>query len=310
MPLGRKVADIYAELNLDKDTIRSAMAAAGHEMGADADRLGRQLGDRMSKGMAGQVEQLSARLAKARLAEQKATDAVALAQARLTEANEKGNVSGSRLLALQQRLSQAEAALALAHDNTTRAATKHADAERRLAADVENLGKAIGPSADRAGRDTGDKLSQGIHLAIIRNSPLIAAGIGAALAAGAPVAIAGATALFAGIGIAAAAMNDEVQKRWGQTWTQIVTGTKEDASVLQRTVADMAGQVGQAFQQIRPLMQDAFVALAPILHDFTGSLLQAVENALPGLVHAVEAAGPVMGGLGSLVEKIGTGLGQ
>jgi hypothetical protein len=174
----------------------------------------------------------------------------------------------------------------------------------------QSVDRALTPEIDKSSKKNGDKLAQGMHLAIVRNSPLIAAGIGAALAAGAPAAIAGAGVLFAGIGIAAASMNDQVQKVWGDTWSGIVTGTKQDATILQTTVANMALQVTAAFTQMRPLIRDAFSALAPIIDSFTGSLLQAAQNALPGLVHAVQAAGPVFDGLGSLVENIGTGLGQ
>jgi ABC-type transporter Mla subunit MlaD len=308
VPKGVKVADVYAELNLDKDLLRQAMGGVGRELGSDADRLGRDLGDRMSRGLVGQVEQLSARLAKAKLQEQKATDAVALAQARLNEANEKGNVEGSRLLALQQRLSQAEAALAIAHDNTAKATTRHADAERRLAADVENLGKAIGPSADKAGRDTGDKLSQGIHLALVRNSPLIAAGIGAALAAGAPAVVAGAGLLFAGIGAVAAAQSEDVKAHWSSLWENVKSGTQDAAASLVPVFSRMADQLGASFNRLQPQLEQAFQAAGPLIDTLTGSLTRAAETAMPALVRSVQAAGPVFDGLGHAVEVIAQGL--
>lgn len=308
MPLGRKIADVYAELHLDKDQLGRAMAAASGEMGADADRLGRNLGDRMSKGIADRVEALSARLAKARLAEQKATDAVKLAEARLNEARDKGNVVGSRMLALEQKLSQAQGTLALAHDNTTKAVTKHADAEKRLAADLENMGKQLGPAADRVGRDSGDKLAMGMRLAVIRNSPLIVAGIGAALAAGAPVAIAGATTLFAGIGVVAAAQSQKVQTVFAGLWDEVKTGTQDAASSLVPVLERVGGAFQQEFSRIQPMLRQVFEASGPYIEGFTRSINNVIDTVMPSFVRTIQGASPVMAGLDSFLESIGTGL--
>jgi hypothetical protein len=174
----------------------------------------------------------------------------------------------------------------------------------------QSVDKGLAPEIDKSSRKNGDKLAQGMNLAIVRNSPLIAAAVGGALAAGAPVAIAGATTLFAGIGIVAAAQSERVQKAWSATWDGIKAGTQSDASVLQGTLIKMAGQVSAGFAQMRPALQKIFADTAPLLESFTGSLMQAAQNAMPGLVNAVHNAGPVFAGLGSLVENIGTGLSQ
>lgn len=319
MASGFKVADAYIEVHLDDSTAKREVSQLPQRIGGDTEkagttvgrRLGQAIGDGTADGfqrsgstkVAAAVENLSARLEKARRAEKGATDAIKLSELRLTEARENGNVTGSRLLALEQSVERARA-------RGTDAASSRVAVERALGSAMADAARAVGPDAQRGGEDAGTKLAQGMHLAIVRNSPLIAAGIGAALAVGAPAAIAGAGVLFAGIGIAAAAQNEVVKAAWGRTWSEILTGTQKDASVLQATVANMALKVSAAFEQMRPLMREAFSALAPIIDSFTNSLLKAAQNALPGLVHAVQAAGPVFDGLGSLVEDIGTGLGK
>jgi hypothetical protein len=174
--------------------------------------------------------------------------------------------------------------------------------------EVKKLPGKVGPDAERGGRETGDKLSRGMQMALIRNSPLIAAAIAGALAAGAPVAIAGAKAMFAGIGIVAAAQSDKVRQAWLGTWDSIKSGAEQDAGVLVPILTGAAAQITRAFQQMRPELQDIFSAAAPQIQTFTESITRAAQNALPGLVDAVRNAGPVMDGLGNLVESVGTGL--
>jgi hypothetical protein len=172
----------------------------------------------------------------------------------------------------------------------------------------KTLGDGVNKSATKSGRDGGDKLSQGMQLALVRNSPLIAAAVGGALAAGAPAAIAGAGLLFGGIGIVAAAQSENVKKAWSSTWDSIKTGTEADASVLQGTLISMAQKVTAGFSTLRPALRLMFADAAPLLDDFTDSLVNTAQNAMPGLVNAVHNAGPVFAGLGSLVESTGTGL--
>lgn len=172
----------------------------------------------------------------------------------------------------------------------------------------KGLGKGAGPEATRSGRDTGNKLSQGIHLSLVRNSPLIAAAIGAALAVGAPVALAGATLLFGGIGAVAAAQSDKVRSAWVGLWDTIKSGAVEDAAVLVPTFVRMADKIGAGFTRMRPKIRDAFEGIAPLVDGLTDSLLKSAENALPGFVRVIERAGPVMDGFGSFVEDVGSGL--
>jgi hypothetical protein len=233
-----------------------------------------------------------------------------LAQLRLNEARERGKSSASTMLALTQRLERAQRDLGSAQSDAVKVTRDNDLVQRTLA---ESMARAIRSSAvqaeaNRSGEDAGGTLAKGINQGLVRNSPLIVAGIGGALAAGAPVAIAGATALFGGIGVVAAAQSSAVKSAWSKTWDSITTGAQADASILQSTLVDMAGQIERGFSSLRPALRLMFADAAPLLDQFTGSLVNAAQNAMPGLVDAVHAAAPVFDGLGSLVEDIGTGL--
>jgi hypothetical protein len=185
------------------------------------------------------------------------------------------------------------------------AAIKQGLADRRARVQVEiDEKKALEDS-----RRTGGLITRAVEQEIHQNAGLISAAIGGALIAGAPAAIAAASTLFFGIGAVAVAQNEVIRSSWVGLWNEIKSGAVSDARVLVPTFQRMAGAIGQSFQRMRPLLQDAFTAVGPQIQMFTASLLQTAENALPALVRAVEAGGPVIKGLGDLMESLGTGIG-
>ncbi|NUR24996.1 MAG: hypothetical protein HOV83_03960, partial [Catenulispora sp.] len=314
MPTGFKIADAYVAVHLNRDDLRDDLARLPAQLNNDVDRAGTTVGKRMGQSVGKGLDSEATKAGKSAgdkvsrgieqsinrgrygetLRRQLDSAIKSLPQVNLLNLDVRSTAEMDRLRRELESLSSkrigvdfsaadAEAKVALLEKELTALGrnTPHIQLKADTAAAAAELA-AFRKTIGKIGEDSGADFSRGMATGTRRGSALVTAAITGVLAAGAPAAIAGATVLFAGIGIAAAAMNDEVQKRWGQTWTQIVTGTKEDASVLQRTVADMAGQVGQAFQRMRPLRQDAFVALDPILHNFTDSLLGMVQNALPG----------------------------
>lgn len=180
---------------------------------------------------------------------------------------------------------------------------------RGMAGDVEKtVDRDLPPVLRRSGDRSGGILSEGIAAGLIRNSPLIAAAAGGALAAGAPLAIAGATALFAGIGAVAASQSAEVRLAWSNVWADIQRAAIDDSASLVPVFTQMTARIGDSFQQMRPLLRDAFEAVGPQIDTFTNSLLRAAENALPGLVSAVQSGMPVIQGLGHFLESVGSGV--
>lgn len=182
------------------------------------------------------------------------------------------------------------------------------DADRSGTEIGKRVGKTLKPEMDRQGRDAGGKLAQGIHLSVVRNSPLIAAAIGGALAAGAPLAIAGATTLFGGVAAVAAAQSIEVRSAWNALGRDIRDGAVEDAQILVPTFVRMADDIGEAFEDLRPKIRDAFEDLAPQIDDFSGSVIHAGTAVTESLIRAVEDGRPVMQGFGDFVEDTGDGL--
>jgi hypothetical protein len=164
--------------------------------------------------------------------------------------------------------------------------------------------------AIKAGRHQGGLIARSVRHEIHQNAGLIAGVVAGALLLGAPLLSSAATTLFAGVGFVAAAQSQRVRSAWVGTWHDIRDAAVADAAVLVPTLERMAAAIGQSFQRMRPLVQDAFEALSAQTDVFTASVIRAGENALPGLVRAVQAGGPVVAGFGDLLEKIGSGLGD
>jgi hypothetical protein len=171
-----------------------------------------------------------------------------------------------------------------------------------------SLKRDLDPVMDIAGQRSGGILAKGINAAMIKNSPVIAAAVAGALAAGAPVAIAGAAMLFGGIGAVAGAQAVEVRTAWKSLGDEIARGAVQDAGVLIPELTGMARDLGDAFQGLRPQLREAFEATAPLVQTFTDALAGAAINAMPGLVDAVKSAAPVMDGFQSFLESVGTGV--
>lgn len=188
---------------------------------------------------------------------------------------------------------------------------QYKSAMMEAAASTKTLGDVADKESDRMrkiGETHGGLLAQGVKTGIMRNSPAIVAGIGAALAVGGPAMLAGAGVLFAGLGAAAAAQTEQVRQSWMELGSDIKAGAAEDAASLVPIFAGAADKIGASYERLRPEIRDAFEASGPVIDDFVDSLTNAAENAMPGLLHAVEQGGPVFDGLGSLVEDVGTGI--
>jgi hypothetical protein len=205
-----------------------------------------------------------------------------------------------------------ELSIALELDNT-RLRTGMAAAKRELEGlppvaqrEMVNVTRVM----DGEGRKAGGKLAQGINAGLVRNSPLIVAGITGALAAGAPAVLAGASLMFGGIGIAAATQNDEVRAAFAGLRNLVVGELGAIGQPMADILPTIADQLGTAFLRAEPQIIRAVSAVAPQIQALTGDIVTMGENALPGMVRAAERSGPVMEGLGSFLESTGQGLGD
>lgn len=186
--------------------------------------------------------------------------------------------------------------------------SKGTDAKKIAKQAAKDFGDGGAADFGNAGRDTGNKLTQGIQLSIVRNSPVIAAAIGGGLIAGGPVIAAAASVAFIGIAGALLASNAQVKAAWSGLWVNIKNEAKSDAASLVPYFVLASQQIGSAFESIRPQLRDVFSSLGPQITTLTEGLTGLVTNAMPGLVRMVQSAGPIIAGLAQLLERIGTGL--
>lgn len=199
--------------------------------------------------------------------------------------------------AFQQQLREQIKALKEAHKTAT------ANEKIRIKVEIDEK------QALLSGRRYGGLVTRAMHEELRQNAGLISAVLGGVLLAGAPAAIGAATVLFGGIGAVAAFQNDRLRASWKGLWDEIKSGAQSDAAVLVPAFDRMAGSIGQAFQRSRAEVRNAYGAMVPMIDSFSASITQTAENALPGLVRAVMASGPVVRGLGELLEKTGSGVG-
>lgn len=183
----------------------------------------------------------------------------------------------------------------------------HADRDG-IKRDVQDIPRRIGPDADKAGKGIGDKVSQGMKMSLVRNSPLIVAAIAGGLAAGAPLMLTAATAMFAGVGIAAAVQSEKVRSAWVGLGGVLKREADDIAGPMTDVLVGAAGKTAAAYQRMKPQLIDAMAAVAPQVDILVDSILGMTENALPGMVRGVQSARPVIEGFGAFLEKTGTGL--
>lgn len=207
-----------------------------------------------------------------------------------------------------------------AHLDDTLARQGVRDLPKRIGNDAENSGKTVGrrvgkglgdgvnEKSNRSGRDAGDKLSKGMELAIVRNSPLIAAAVGGSLLVGAPVMLAGATALFGGIGIVAAAQNEKVKASYSDLWKGVKSGAEDAATSIVPTLETAASQLRVTFLRLTPDLRATFDAAAPQITTFVRGVDDAALRAMPGFRRAVQSSMPVTVGLANLLRSTGSGL--
>ena len=174
----------------------------------------------------------------------------------------------------------------------------------------DDVDRALQPRAEQSGRDSGDKLSRGMEMAVTRNSPLIVAAISGGLIAGAPALLGAAGVLFAGMAAVAVHSNAQIQSAFAGTKDTITSTFTSAAQVTVPFFVGALGRIGSAVKALGPQLRDAFSALGGPVDSLTTGLIALMNNVMPGLVAAVKAAGPVFQGIASMLGSIGTGLGQ
>lgn len=164
---------------------------------------------------------------------------------------------------------------------------------------------------DRASK-TFDKVGDSIDRMGNRATIALAgiAGGSAAAAAGVAAAVGALPAAFIGLGAVALRENAAVRDSFGELSETVRTGLMADAAPLESAFVGAAEEMGAAFEDLRPLMREAFAASVPFVEDLTDGVVGFARNAMPGMVAAVREARPVFDGMASAMTDAGVGVGD
>lgn len=207
---------------------------------------------------------------------------------------------------------------------TERFADRVERSTRRLPGEVSSHRHAFA----RAGEQLGDGVADGYRKRVVQVekdtekvarrsqrkfhalATAIIAGLPAASSAAIGVLTAGGAAAFVGLGAVALRENERVRASFRELGATVSSDLAADAAVMEDAFVDAAGQMGAAFQELRPQLREAFAASAPHIETLIAGVSDFAQNAMPGMITAVERAGPVMEGLSSLLASTGQGLGD
>lgn len=169
----------------------------------------------------------------------------------------------------------------------------------------------------RGSKDTEDSLSKVADRTQAKFSALkfagLSEGLPAAAAAGVAATagiIAGAGALFIGLGVMGAAGAEKVSQSWIETANVVTHGVTELSGVYESHLINASDMVSAAFVRSTGLIEKGMVNAAGGVEILTGGALNLAENALPGIVTASGRLGPVLTGTASLLSDVGAGFGE
>lgn len=187
---------------------------------------------------------------------------------------------------------------------------------RRIVEDVQSRVKAHievdrnnFPELRDVGTDAGRTVSGGFTSALSSGMAAVPAGIanpviiGVGLAIGALLLIPAAvltvaTALtglglgFLGLGVYALRGNKEVQTAFADMKTRIGKVFSDVAQPLIKPLVESADIIAGAFEDIKPQLEDLFIALAPLIKPMAQAFADFTKNVMPGLVDAIIASRP------------------
>lgn len=138
-------------------------------------------------------------------------------------------------------------------------------------------------------------------------------GLPAAAAVGAAATtaiVAGAGALFIGLGVSGALGAEQVSRAWTGTLNTVTHGITNLSAIYEGPLTNAADMVGAAFMRSGGLIQRGMVNSVGGVESLTASALNLAENALPGIVTASGRLGPVLEGVHNLTADVGLGFGE
>lgn len=334
MANGFKVAEAYADFRFEVDkAIGDAMAklkASGNKF----DRMGKDAGENYSRGFRSGMD-----LTKGFEAEVKKV------QTRTNQLQRTGNQAGEGYSrgfgnglnlrsAMVEQVGVVKSARPAFANEGKQAGQAYARGfgGQRVSGPTVGGASGAGSSGEAAGRAYGDGFSRGSRkgskdaedslskvadrtqakfsalkfLALSQGLPAAAA-VGAAATAGI---VAGAGALFIGLGVSGAMGADQVSRSWTGTLNTITHGITNLSAVYEGPLVNASDMVAASFMRSGGLIQRGMVNAAGGVESLTASALNLGENALPGIVTASGRLGPVLEGVHNLTADVGLGFGE
>lgn len=316
---GFKVADAYADFHVNVDQGIDEAKARIRARQADFDQIGKAAGDDYGKGFSGAV---SDKITKGPPVMVKADADTALAKAKIKELAASRNAA---VIALDADISKAEARikeLAGKRGNTKiDVDAETAKAEAKIAALQAKKGRiTLEVDVDKnalakAGQEVEKATEQVAQRAQAKFAALQFAGAFAGLpvaAMAASVGVGAALALVpaAFVGIAAAALktNEQVASAFTSLKTNVIGSTQAMSAQMAGPLAGAAGDLGAAFNRLKPQINTAMAGSIPAVHLLTGAVTDFAEYAMPGVVKAVQSSTAPLEGLRSFAGQAGTGV--
>lgn len=175
-----------------------------------------------------------------------------------------------------------------------------------IVGETSGLRRAV-DSADRTlGKFRGTALKMAAALALV-NSVATLGGAAVGLFAGALAAL---PVALAGIGLAGAAMSEEVQSAFKGLKERATATLKDIGKPLIGPLVAGAESLGRAFDSVAPYLKQISAAAAPLVSGFFSRVESFADKIGPKLPAMFRNALPVVGGFASLIGKVGAAIGR
>lgn len=165
------------------------------------------------------------------------------------------------------------------------------------------VGKVVGTSLGDSFKLAGKAMPQILGTAAALASPLIGATISAAVIGGVSIGA-------AGLGVALAAKNPQVQAAGKGLGKSLMSGLLQDSSGFIQPVLKQIDKIGVAFEAQRPRIRNIFNDSAGFLDPLVDGALKGIDGIMSGVEDLVHNGGPVVDSFGRLFANLGDAVGD
>lgn len=171
--------------------------------------------------------------------------------------------------------------------------------ESSLGKGVQNVGQAIGDVFENAGKIIVPLLGYGVAAA----SPVIAATLSAAIAAGVSIGV-------AGIGVALVSQDARVKAAGSQLGKSLFSSLQQDAAPFIGPVLHAIDTIQARFNDLRPTIQRIFANASKFVAPLVGGITHAIEAVIGGVDKLIAKSGGIVDETSRSIGKIGDSVGN